>query len=163
MVKWYTHSFWLHGALALMVFISVNVQARYTQYSPYIILCQKQEASINKLYGNVKAVVALSLVTICIDAPMIRNSANKNNRFTSIVNHANRRTMMCLPTEARKRKRIVACDACLYCQNVHVTSHRAYRHQCPQRSNPNHIKNLAQAVETKKKFDVVSQSALTQT
>jgi len=40
MVEWYFHSFWLHGALALMFFIIVNVQARYTQYSPYIILCQ---------------------------------------------------------------------------------------------------------------------------
>ena len=71
--------------------------------------------------------------------------------------------MMCPPTEARKRKRTVACDVCLYYQNAHATSHRAYTHQCPQRSNPNHIKNLAQAVETKKKFDVVSQSALAQT
>ena len=41
------------------------------------------------------------------------------------------------------------------------TSHRAYSQQCPQRSNPNHIKNPAQAEETRKKFDVVSQSALT--
>ena len=95
------------------------------------------------------------------DAPMIRNAANKNDRFTSIVNHANRRNMMCLPTEVRKRKRTVACDACLYYQNAHVTSHRAYSQQCPQRSNPNHIKNPAQAAETRKKFDVVSQSALT--
>jgi len=44
---------------------------------------------------------------------------------------------------------------------LHVTSHRAYSQQCPQRSNPNHIKNPAQAAETRKKFDVVSQSALT--
>ena len=97
------------------------------------------------------------------DAPMIRNSANKNSRFTSIVNHAKLRAMMCLPTEARKRKRTVACDACLYYQNAHVTSHRAYSQQYPQRSNANHIRNPAQAAETTKKFDIVSQSALTQT
>ena len=83
------------------------------------------------------------------DAPMIQNSANENDRFTSIVNYTDRRNMICLPTEVRKRKRTIACNACLYYQNAHVTSHRAYSQQCPKHTNPSHIKKTDQAAETK--------------
>jgi len=95
------------------------------------------------------------------DVPMIRKSANKNNRYTSVENHVNRRNI-CLQIQAWKRERAVACDACRYYQNTHVTSHPTCSVNCTQRLNPNQYKYLTRAAEIKTKVDVVSQSAFSQ-
>ena len=103
----------------------------------------------------------------CMDfiskAPHIRNAVNKNNRYTSVINNANRR--LHLPNtkiSSKRQKRIIECGACRFYLGVCVTDHREYSLKCPQKENPNHIKNPQKALQTKMDHALLSQNTLSQ-
>ena len=90
---------------------------------------------------------------------------NKNDRYTDTTNHANRGkrngSRMSLPKgKIQKKKEKTSCEACLFYNGSEEIGHRQYSLNCPQRGNPNHIRNKAGALYAKALMQEKSTAAL---